>query len=199
MREEWRNRERAVLSEENAENSSRRLCDGGEASAKRVADTGVGLLIREHRRSWHALTASKLKYISTTLGGRCTVRGNPRDSPRAEMKGRHEKREFFMNGIGMPLELGIAEGELENHVHLGVGAISQEKWESKRSCQNQMKKGEKRERDWSTRRVRWIRESERGKSMKTAKPQEYRISVVGERVGRARIIVQKKEEVLPRS
>lgn len=49
-----------------------------------------------------------------------------------------------MNGIGMPLELGIAEGELENHVHLGVGAISQEKWESKRSCQNQMKKGEKR-------------------------------------------------------
>lgn len=136
-----------VLSEENAENSSRRLCDGGEASAKRVADTGVGLLIREHRRNWHALTASKLKYISTTLGGRCTVRGNPRDSPRAEMKGRHEKREFFMNGIGMPLELGIAEGELENHVHLGVGAISQEKWESKRSCQNQMKKGMKRDRD----------------------------------------------------
>lgn len=34
------------------------------------------------------------------------------------MKGRHEKREFFMNGIGMPLKLGIAEGELENHVHL---------------------------------------------------------------------------------
>ena len=52
-----------------------------------------------------------------------------------------------MNGIGMPLELGIAEGELENHVHLGVGAINREKWESKRSCQNQMKKGEKRERD----------------------------------------------------
>lgn len=147
MREKRRNRERAVLSEENAENSSRRLCDGGEASAKRVADTGVGLLIREHRRSWHALTASKLKYISTTLGGRCTVRGNPRDSPRAEMKGRHEKREFFMNGIGMPLELGIAEGKLENHVHLGVGAISREKWESKRSCQNQMKKGERRVRD----------------------------------------------------
>lgn len=154
MREERRNRERAVLSEENAENSSHRLCDGGnggngggEASAKRVADTGVGSLIRKHRRSWHALTASKLKYISTTLGGRCTVRGNPRDSPRAEMKGRHEKREFFMNGIGMPLELDIAEGELENHVHLGVGAISREKWESKRSCQNQMKKEEKRERD----------------------------------------------------
>lgn len=175
MREEWRDRERAVLSEENAENSSsRRLCDGGEASAKRVADTGVSSLIREHRRSWHALTASKLKYISTTLGGRCTVRGNPRDSPRAEMKGRHEKREFFMNGIGMPLELGIAEGELENHVHLGVGAISQEKWESKRSCQNQMKKGEKRERETrSTRRVRWFRVSVRGKSMKTARPREY--------------------------
>lgn len=101
----------------------------------------------------------------------------------------------------MPLELGIAEGELENHVHLGVGAISREKWESKRSCQNQMKKGEKRERDcratWSTRRVRWIRESERGKSMKMAKPQEYRISVVNERVGRARIIAQKEEEVSP--
>lgn len=63
------------------------------------------------------------------------------------MKGRHEKREFFMNGIGMPLELGIAEGKLENHVHLGVGAISREKWESKRSCQNQMKKGERRDRD----------------------------------------------------
>lgn len=177
-------------------------CDGGEASAKRVVDTGVGLLIREYRRSWHALTASKLKYISTTLGGRCTVRGNPRDSLRAEMKGRHEKREFFMNGIGMPLELGIAEGELENHVHLGVGAISQEKWESKRSCQNQMKKkGEKRERDcgaaWSTQRVRWICESERGKSIKTVKPQEYRISVVDEQVSRVRIIAQKKKEISP--
>lgn len=49
VRDERRNRERAVLSEENAENSSYRLCDGGEASAKRVADTGVGSLIREHR------------------------------------------------------------------------------------------------------------------------------------------------------
>lgn len=93
-----------------------------------------------------------------------------------------------MNGIGMPLELGIAEGELENHVHLGVGAISQEKWESKRSCQNQMKKGMKRDRDcgaaWRTlTRLRWVRESKRRKSMKMAKSQEYRISVVDERVG----------------
>lgn len=100
------------------------------------------------------------------------------------MKGRHEKREFFMNGIGMPLKLGIAEGELENHVHLGVGAISQEKWESKRSCQNQMKKGEKRLRsgleyrdasDAAAAAAAASRERNRGKSMKTAKPQEYRI------------------------
>lgn len=74
-------RENDSLSVENAENSSGRLCDGGEASAKRVARHGGGSLIREHCRSWHALTASKLKYISTALGGRCTVRGNPRDSP----------------------------------------------------------------------------------------------------------------------
>lgn len=81
-----------------------------------------------------------------------------------------------MNGIGMPLELGIAEGELENHVHLGVGAISQEKWESKRSCQNQMKRRERKDcgAAWSTgTRPMASRERNRGKSMETAKPQEY--------------------------
>lgn len=45
-----------------------------------------------------------------------------------------------MNGIGMPLELVYSRGGTENHVHLGVGAISWEKWESKRSCQNQMRR-----------------------------------------------------------
>lgn len=79
-----------------------------------------------------------------------------------------------------------------------VGAISQKKWESKRSCQNQMKKREERERDcgaaYPTRPMD-SRENERGKSMKAAKPQEYRISVVDERIGRAGIIARKKEEV----
>lgn len=147
------------------------------------------------------MTASKLKYISTTLEGRCTVRGNPRDSPRAEMKGRHEKREFFMNGIGMPLELGIAEGDLENHVHLGVGAISQEKWESKRSCQNQMKKGMKRDRDcraaWSTP-TRPMDSREQEEEI-DEDGEASRIQNLGSRrTDRARIIIQKEvEEVSP--
>lgn len=59
-----------------------------------------------------------------------------------------------------------------------------------------MEEGEKRERRCEVAwRVRWIRENERGKSMKTAKPQEYGISVVDQQIGRARIIARKKEEV----
>lgn len=72
-REMERDGERYSLSGENAENLPSRLYDGGEASAKRVAPWENGSLIRKHRRSWHALTASKLKYISTTLGGRRSV------------------------------------------------------------------------------------------------------------------------------
>ncbi|CAL1676488.1 unnamed protein product [Lasius platythorax] len=59
------------------------------------------------------------------------------------MKGRLEGI-FYERGIGIPSErrVGTAEGEPENHVHLdGVRSHQpREKWESKRSCQNQMRR-----------------------------------------------------------
>lgn len=86
-----------------------RRADDGEGSAKRVAPWGGGgrkgrrkrkgePLIREHRRNWHALTASKLKYISTTRREADALYAVIRERFfRAEMKGRYEEREFFMN------------------------------------------------------------------------------------------------------
>lgn len=85
-----------------------RRADDGEGSAKRVAPWGGGRkgrrkrkgepLIREHRRNWHALTASKLKYISTTRREADALYAVIRERFfRAEMKGRYEEREFFMN------------------------------------------------------------------------------------------------------
>lgn len=126
-----------------------------DRSTKRVASWGEKRkrkrkgepLIREHRRNWYALTASKLKYISTTRREADALYAVIRERFfRAEMKGRYEEREFFINAeSAYRWSAGTAEGEPENHVHLdGVGAISREKWESKRSCQNQMRR--KRER-----------------------------------------------------
>lgn len=121
------------LSEENAENSSGRRW---ESTTKRVASwegKEGEPLIREHRRNWCALTASKLKYISTTRREADALYAVIRERFfRAEMKGRYEEREFFINAESAYRWNGTAEGEPENHVHLdGVGAISREKWRVK--------------------------------------------------------------------
>lgn len=70
---------------------------GGQGTAKEARERRelYGTLIRELGRNWHALTASKLKYISATVEGRCAARGNPREIPGGEMKGRRGRGNFL--------------------------------------------------------------------------------------------------------